>query len=294
MEETSSLLTKNKTLIFRVMKILKTLIVVLMLTGSASMVTAQAQYDVRFNNASCTNGKILVDIEVKATEMNTTFNLSEQNYRFTFNQEAIANPTIAQELKISGTVSNSLYSAHNLRGSKSNVVSYNVELAGGEGYEVNDDWVGVGRLSFDMVDATQCMGLAWNTAEQFPSTFVGKAAGNSRTGAEAANFGDLNDCDFCRKGGNTVVENTGMDVYPNPAIDNEQVSLTFFAERAQNATVVVTDLTGRTISSQNALFNKGENIVNLKHQNVQTGTYLVQVRVGNDVTATKKFVKFNR
>jgi len=159
---------------------------------------------------------------------------------------------------------------------------------------VNDDWVGVGRMSFDMVDATQCMGLTWNTADQFPSTFVGKASANSRTGAEAANFGNLNDCDFCRKGDGIVVENTAMDVYPNPAIDNEQVNVTFFAETTQDANVIVTDITGRTVISQDVTFNKGENIVNLKHQAIQTGTYLVQVRVGNEVTATKKFVKFNR
>jgi len=275
------------------MKILKTLIVALVLTASANMATAQAKYDVRFNNVNCTNGKVLVDIEVKATELNSTFNLSEQNYRFTFNEEAIANPTISKELKISGTVSNSLYSPHNLRGSKASIVSYNVELAGGEGYEVNDDWVGVGRLAFDMVDASRCMDLEWNTADKFPTTFVGKASSGARIGAEAVNFKNLNDCDFCKKMTKPVVE-SGFDVFPNPAMDNEVVTLTYFAKVAQGATLVVTDITGRTVASQDVAFGEGSNTVNLKHQSVQTGTYMVQVRHGNEVLATKKFVKFNR
>ncbi len=277
------------------MKILKTFIVALVLTASANMATAQAKYDVRFNNVNCTNGKVLVDIEVKATELNSTFNLSEQNYRFTFNKEAIANPTISKELKISGTVSNSLYSSHNLRGSKANVVSYNVELAGGEGYEVNDDWVGVGRLAFDMVDASRCMDLEWNTLDKFPSTFVGKATSGSRIGAEATNFNNLNDCDFCSNTTTTEpITEAGFDVFPNPAMDNEPVTLTYFAKVARAATLVVTDITGRTVASQNVALGEGANTVSLKHQDIQTGTYMVQVRHGNEVLATKKFVKFNR
>lgn len=277
------------------MKILKTLIVALMLTASANMVTAQGQYDVRFNNVNCNNGKMYVDIEVKAAEANSTFNLSEQNYRFTFNKEAIVNPSIAQELKVSGQVSNSLYSAHSLKGSKSNIVSYNVELAGGEGYIVNDDWVGVGRVAFDVVDVTQCLDLTWRTADQFPPTFIGKTTDDSRRGVKGDKYEGLNTCDFCEKKIVTEEEDVvKFDVFPNPALDNDHVTVSYNALEAQNVTLVVTDILGKKIYAQPVSLEEGNNLIQLKHRTFETGTYLVQINNGGEIAATKKFVKLGR
>jgi len=276
------------------MKILKTLIVALVLTASANMVTAQGQYDVRFNNVNCNNGKMYIDIEVKATEANSTFNLSEQNYRFTFNKEAIANPSIAQELKVSGQVSNSLYSTHSLKGSKSNIVSYNVELAGGEGYIVNDDWVGVGRVAFDVVDVTQCLDLNWRTSEQFPPTFIGKTSDDSRRGVKGDKYEGLSTCDFCEKKIVTEAEVVKFDVFPNPALDNDHVTVSFNALEAQDVTLIVTDILGKKVYAQPVNLNEGPNFIQLRHRTLETGTYLVQINNGGEITATKKFVKLGR
>jgi len=70
--------------------------------------------------------------------------MSEQNYRFSFTRDELSNPRISKELTISGFVPGgpgtngtngfTLYSPHNLVGSLDTVVSYNVELAGGDGY----------------------------------------------------------------------------------------------------------------------------------------------------------------
>jgi len=278
------------------MKILKTLLAALVLTASAGLVSAADEYDVRFHNVTCDGDKVYVDIQVKASNLGESFNLSEQNYRFTFNSEAIANPTIVQELQISGTVSNSFYAQHSLRGSKANIVSYNVELAGGEGYLLNDDWVGVGRIAFDVLDNGECLELTWQTPGQFPPTYVGKATDDSRMGATGINFNDLQNCEFCSITNNddVLTDNVAFDVYPNPVVGNEQVSVTFSADQAQEATLVITDVTGKTVYSQKINLITGDNILPLKHRTINTGTYFVQIRTGNDVTEAKKFVKLSR
>ena len=279
------------------MKILKTLLAALVLTASATLVSAADENDVRFHNATYDGDKVYVDIQVKASNLNETFNLSEQNYRFSFNAEAVTNPTIVQELQIAGTVSNSFYAQHSLRGSKANIISYNVELAGGEGYLLNDDWVGVGRLAFDVVDNTQCLELTWQTPGQFPPTYVGKATEGSRMGATGVNFNNLQDCDLFSLATSTedvIADAAGFDVYPNPVVGNEQVSVTFSADKAQNATLIVTDVTGKTVHTENINLIAGDNILQLKHRKINTGTYFVQIRTGNEVTEAKKFVKLNR
>jgi len=279
------------------MKILKTLLVALVLTASAALVSAADEYDVRFHNATYDGTKVHVDIQVKASNLSETFNLSEQNYRFSFNAEAITNPTIVQELQISGAVNSSFYAQHSLRGSKANIISYNVELAGGEGYLLNDDWVGVGRLAFDVVDNTQCLELTWQTPGQFPPTYVGKATEGARMGATGVNFNNLQDCDLLSLTTATedvIADAVGFDVYPNPVAGNEQVSVTFSADKAQNATLIVTDVTGKTVHTENINLIAGDNILQLKHRRINTGTYFVQIRTGNEVTEAKKFVKLNR
>lgn len=278
------------------MKILKTLLAALMLTASATLVSAADEYDVRFQNVTCDGDKVYVDIQVKASNTGETFNLSEQNYRFSFNAEAIANPTIVQELQISGAVNNSFYAEHSLRGSKANIISYNVELAGGEGYVLNDDWVGVGRIAFDVVDNGACLELTWQTPGQFPPTYVGKATDNTRTGATGVNFNDLQNCEFCSITANedVLTDNVAFDVYPNPVVGNEQVSVTFSADQAQDATLIVTDVTGKTVYSEKINLIAGDNILALKHRTINTGTYFVQIHTGNEVTEAKKFVKLSR
>jgi len=94
----------------------------------------------------------LIFLEERYEEKNTIIRIGfyslypcEQNYRFSFNRAALANPRIVEELTISGfiggadlpqmrTLGFTLFSPHNLTGSLDTVMSYNVELAGGDGY----------------------------------------------------------------------------------------------------------------------------------------------------------------
>ncbi len=169
------------------------------------------QNDVRFaqGDVTCPSGPIDFIIEVKASSSGTEFFMSEQNYRFSFNRDALANPRITEELTISGFVSPvpvprnlgfTLFSPHNLTGSLDTVVSYNVELAGGDGYYLTaDEWVQVGRIEFDVLSADACFDLEWHPQAVFPPTFVGEVytlpdGSDGRSNTDENFYGNYSNC----------------------------------------------------------------------------------------------------
>jgi len=172
--------------------------------SSASIFAQNGEFDARFvyHNVDCANSLIYVDIEVKAKGQNSTFNIADQNYRFSFNRNVLDNPQIAQELTLSGTIFTNAYSAlfdpHHLQGTIDTIVSYNVVLAGGTGYPINDAWTSVGRLAFDVLDPDGCIELIWhdNQPQNFPPTFISEktSAGALVTCAENlyANYSNCN------------------------------------------------------------------------------------------------------
>jgi len=147
---------------------------------------------------------LLVDIEVRAAE-GSSFFMSEQNYRFSFNRNALANPTINEELLTgfipggTGQLGFTLYSPHNLTGSLDTVVSYNVELQGGDGVmATNDRWIPIGRVGFDVLDAMACFDLKFHSSATFPQTFIGEVFIENgvaiRVITAESSFGDINNC----------------------------------------------------------------------------------------------------
>jgi len=125
-----------------------------------------------------------IDLEVKANAGSPEYFIADQNYRFSFNRDAVANPSIVQELTLSGTIFTgnyiALFDPHHLNGSLDTVVSYNVVLTGGTGYPVNDAaWVPVGRVKFDILDIDACLDLIWHTHDpaDFPPTFISEKVG---------------------------------------------------------------------------------------------------------------------
>jgi len=184
-----------------------------LLIFTASTFSAQAQIgqsDVRFvdNTPFNDDGYVSIIIEVKAASSDTEFFMSEQNYRFSFNRNAIANPRIAQELAISNFISPvpvtrnlgfALFSPHNLTGSLDTTVSYNVELAGGDGYYLTaDEWVQVGIIEFDILEADACYNLVWYPQAVFPPTFVGEVftenGVDARENTDENSYGNVSDC----------------------------------------------------------------------------------------------------
>jgi len=165
---------------------------------------AQAEYDVRFLNAvGCGDSSLLVDIEVKAADSNTGFFMSEQNYRFSYNRDAVANPEISNQVLTGfipggpGTMGFTLYSPHNLTGSLDTVVSYNIELQGGDGaFLTSDTWVRIGQVTFDLLDPNACYDLLWHETD-FPPTFVGELVGAERRDATGMIYNNVGACANC-------------------------------------------------------------------------------------------------
>jgi len=171
---------------------------------SVFVVQAQAEYDVRFvNQVACESDQVLIDVEVKAAAVGSEFHMSEQNYRFSFNKDALANPTIISQALTGfvpggpGPLGFTLYSPHNLVGSLDTVVSYNVELQGGDGaFLTADTWVMVGQLGFDLLDPGACYDLIWHETA-FPPTFVGELDTNERFDAIGITYAGAGACAPC-------------------------------------------------------------------------------------------------
>jgi len=192
-----------------------TLFLLAFIAFALSVNAQNGQSDVRLvqGGFNCPGGPINFIIEVKAASADKEFFMSEQNYRFSFNRNALANPRIIEELTISGFIAGSelpqtrnvgftLFSPHNLTGSLDTVVSYNVELAGGDGYYLTaDEWVQVGRIEFDGVEPGACYDLKWHPQAVFPPTFVGEVytlnGADARLNTTENFYGNYSGCLFC-------------------------------------------------------------------------------------------------
>lgn len=156
------------------------LMLILIIFSFQQIYAQSGKYDIQLSlyEVDCANMKIYVDIEIKANSSATNFRLAEQNYRMSFLREAVANPFIETELEVSGSITHpdqtsSLYFPHTLTGSLDTVISYNVELYGGEGLPLTENtWVKVGRLGFDILSSIGPFEVVFNPQSVFPSTVI--------------------------------------------------------------------------------------------------------------------------
>ncbi len=149
--------------------------------GFESFEEKKPSYDLRTvtRKVDCEKKKLYIDIEIKASNANSHFNLSSQNYRFTYNGKAVTKPKIAKEMVVSQVVNQdgaiSFYGEHTLRGSFESMISYSISHKGGVGYYLNNtDWVAVGQIEFDIVDMDECINLNWHkfVGDDFPRTVI--------------------------------------------------------------------------------------------------------------------------
>lgn len=209
-------------------------------------------YDVRFAIPDtsianfCNAQQLYVDIEIKASSSTQEFGIGEQNYRFSFNKQALANPTIIEELELKSGIplpspdGVSFYSAHNLNGSLDSVVSYNVEHLFGDGVlAISDDWLPVGRIGFDVINSEACYNLMWHDSLTFPSTFVGELSNLSRFDAVEGSFTNNSKCydDLCLLPVELVSftgEASNCNVHLSWSTATEENSSHFIIERSQD------------------------------------------------------------
>ena len=81
---------------------------------------------------------------------------------------------------------------------------------------------------------------------------------------------------------------TAVNLYPNPA--DEELNISFHAINNEKMTIVLTDLTGKTIQTTTIQANEGENLVLLNTSDFAKGLYFVNLLSGTKRT-TLQFVK---
>ena len=170
-----------------------------------AQMTGTGVFDVRLvlHEIDCQDSTAYVDLLIKANSQPTQFALGGQNYRLSFNRNALANPRIDQELLISGNVNhpggggNSLYLPHTTNGSQDTICVVNVSYAFGGGFPLNHtNWVPVTRVAFDIVKFNTCAHVWWHTQDpvDFPPTTITEVVGFFEPPTQEGNYFDL---DFC-------------------------------------------------------------------------------------------------
>ncbi|MEM6726519.1 MAG: T9SS type A sorting domain-containing protein, partial [Bacteroidota bacterium] len=130
-----------------------------------------------------------------------TFLISDQNYRFSFNKNAVnpIDPPIVggfgnpqdlvnpmdrtvhvDSMFLAGFVTKngtfSFFNDHTLVGSVDSVVSVNVVLAGGSGYPIDYGiWERVAQMRMTYIQDGDAIDLRWNDASTFPPTYIGES-----------------------------------------------------------------------------------------------------------------------
>jgi len=140
-----------------------------------------ALYDVRFSldSVDCVSEEVYINIDVKAPSAANSFRIAEQNYRFSFTRSSIV-PGSSEIYKenlvqffMAENGSSGFYNDHTTTGALDTIVSYNVELAGGDGVLIENSWQNIGTLKFSLVSVdNSCLDLIWHDQGTFPPTFM--------------------------------------------------------------------------------------------------------------------------
>jgi len=147
----------------------------------------EAAFDIRFltHSIECYNNILYCDVQIRAKEPEQEFRVGDQDYSISFNSEALADPFFVEELYISGLVYEpgelgfSAYDASIFLVSDT-VTHYVVPFAGGDGiYLGAEEYVGVVRLGFYIIDETEPAHLKINRLDTYPGTRIRTANSTS-------------------------------------------------------------------------------------------------------------------
>ena len=268
----------------------------------------EASYDIRFSthDVDLLTNKLQVKIDVKANVSSPEFNIGEQNYRFSYNEEALANPKISEELMLSGFVSTissddyASFSAHTLTTGLGTIVSYNVNLAGGKGYPItNATWVSVGLIEFDILNTNACTELVWYTSnpENFLRTFIGEERFNGiKEEARGGEFENLECLDYSitddtnlvmsKEEENPIFNTQAIDIYPNPF--STSLTIAFDNKELDVQKISVMNAIGQTVAEFERIAGTSNMELSLEH--LEKGTYFLKM-TNSDEMVIQKVVK---
>jgi uncharacterized repeat protein (TIGR01451 family) len=158
------------------------LIVLLWAMPSIAQTTPKGKFDVRLKlkSSDCIAKKVVLQVQVKAHDANSTFKLGDGNFRFNYDPAVVVNPTnISQEnFSNAAPASDTNYGTQTLTGSKLSadgtmgLVSLNVLYSGSNAgaKQVGTDYMTVACIQFDIIKGDGCVNFKWNTDTDFPLT----------------------------------------------------------------------------------------------------------------------------
>jgi uncharacterized repeat protein (TIGR01451 family) len=151
----------------------------------AQTATPKGKFDVRIKlkNNDCIAKKIVLLVQVKAHDANSTFKLGDANFRFDYDPAVVINPKNISQENFSNVApaSDTNYGTQTLTGSKvstdgkTGIVSLNVLYSGSNAGAklVGTDYITVACIQFDIVKGDGCVNFKWhnnNPATDFPIT----------------------------------------------------------------------------------------------------------------------------
>jgi gliding motility-associated-like protein len=136
------------------------------------------QYDARFSikNYDCTNSVVLIQLQVRAIDVNHKFNMGDANYRFEYDPRTIDHPRLVAQPNFSSQApANDMnYGVQNLNGTSKGdtrgLVSVNTFYTGSANgsKQVDTAWITVSEIAFDMINMEGCFDLQWHNDRTFP------------------------------------------------------------------------------------------------------------------------------
>lgn len=161
---------------------MKNIIITAIIIFSAFNLYAQTGKVAVIAKTNCSQaGKHIIDIMLQAKNAAEDINIADQNYRFSYNGEALSNPIIIAEdsdlkfnqLVTSGNGNQAFFSTPNLNGSQPEIVSLNIIMPGGNGYNLSSSTrTYICSVQFDVIDTSKPINFDWHEEDQFPETYM--------------------------------------------------------------------------------------------------------------------------
>jgi len=188
------------------------------------------------SNTVCSLNSTVVYIDLfikKAENISGDVKLKNQNYRLSYDASTLDFTSffINSEGLVSSYGTNSdgsfyLFAGHTLTGTTEHILSYNIDLQGGEGLDLLDDWVLVGTIGASLKTNSECFSTILLTNSDFPPTTLIYAidGGNNIVDNDPVTY-DVVDCiiNYCNTCHLNLDLNTLDHNYINGEILNHQV-----------------------------------------------------------------------
>ncbi len=268
-----------------------TLLTALLFT--AFTVSGEKSVDLRLHAVSfdAVDGAMYVDVQLRY-DQSGQFVLGGQNFRLFYNSESL----VLDAESSTSRLPKKLYSALNIvenhegiNADEVNQVSFDDDMGyvnlsidlkaneqGGIVMRRSDEWIAVARLKFNIKEARDDYQIVWGRlgkTDKYATAFVEVSEWiepyNIRT-ADVSYFEDLEMINE-RKIDEDVIQQ--VKIGPNPA--SEFLNVNFSNPAAQNGTILIRDIAGRTVSKKN--YERGMQNVRMDLSNLSAAQYLMDV-----------------